>query len=683
MAKLRIRIILILMIMAVGVGVAIALDAPHNEDNGPPYGPIDCFDCHMDFSGQLPTPGPSLTRFETIELLCGYCHYPAGPGIGVETHQGQTCTVCHNPHIQEQKNVYGSTYEKLIKTQVETPNSGRKIVKFMGVEGPVEDIDSPADFADGDSTYDGICEVCHTATAYHRNDASEDHTHNAGKNCTWCHKHDNGFLAGHGDVGSSCGACHFVNGEPIWASSACFDCHGFSHVTHTESSKAPLKLLFSIGSEHQTDLDSENISAGLRQEFENNGCPLSQNATVLVQKQGSGWRIDDSDNEQTYIIRKEGSELDIYSLGMNKCHDCHLGLNPAVFVDGEELEYTNLCDDCHSPGGGYDGVDAASLIGAKNNWDSGVYSANDLLVPGKEQWCVGCHDDEPAEIAQLTAPDVSLFWIAGHGRGDTGLCTDCHDTTVAHIDGDARTYAFDSAYYAPGESGVAYAAGYRLRYIGDEVPLMIPVNYGITFSYSAQTMKDNAFRLCFSCHDSLKILDDTPGDGIDSNFKASLPNPPRDYSYAWGSGADVNEHVSHIMNYIGPFADSDWDTGTTGPGGSNGNDTLMSCSSCHNVHGALDETGGFTNEAMIRDGGLAGRSGYGFSYVIEDTGSGGYPQVTSTGATQATSVGAIFRNNTDNMCGGSMCHGDPAPPPGSSYDASGSGWGTYLEYYRP
>ena len=84
---------------------------------------------------------------------------------------------------------------------------------------------------------------------------------------------------------------------------------------------------------------------------------------------------------------------------------------------------------------------------------------------------------------------------------------------------------------------------------------------------------------------------------------------------------------------------------------------------------------------MIRDGTLAGRTGYGFSYVIEDI--AGYPIVTSTGATQSNSIGAIFRNNTNNMCAGSMCHGNPTPPSGSSYNALGSSWGTYLEYFRP
>jgi hypothetical protein len=79
---------------------------------------------------------------------------------------------------------------------------------------------------------------------------------------------------------------------------------------------------------------------------------------------------------------------------------------------------------------------------------------------------------------------------------------------------------------------------------------------------------------------------------------------------------------------------------------------------------------------MIRDGSLVGRTGYGFSYVIEDIGNGGYPMVTSTGATQSTSVGAIFRNNTADMCFG--CHGSPSPPAASSYDATIG----YLEYYR-
>ncbi|MCP4540737.1 MAG: hypothetical protein GY832_26665, partial [Chloroflexi bacterium] len=364
---------------------------------------------------------------------------------------------------------------------------------------------------------------------------------------------------------------------------------------------------------------------------------------------------------------------------------CHASLSEGVhdngaasFVSGIDtsgdgnidLSETDVCDTCHSPGGPFDGV-----AEGKANWSA-----------GESVSCEGCHDTGASIIHGVSAPPVGGdnttwgYYATGHGRSGAVPCASCHDVTTAHVDGVARTYAFDSAYYSPVESGVAYAAGYRLKDVNGEVPLMIPANYGTTFSYDAGLMRDTAFRLCFDCHDSSKVLDNTPGNGIDSNFKASLPNPPRNFSYAWGSGADVNEHVAHILNYVGVFADSDWDAGTTGTDGSDGHDSLVACSSCHNVHGAIGAEGS-SNEVMVRDGNLAGRTGYEFSYVVEDVGVGGYPWVTSTGATRATSVGAIFRNNTADMCV-SFCHGDPAPPPGSSYDATDIGWGTYLEYYR-
>jgi hypothetical protein len=371
------------------------------------------------------------------------------------------------------------------------------------------------------------------------------------------------------------------------------------------------------------------------------------------------------------------------------CSDCHNTSSYPDFADGTTtLAATTVCDSCHSQNGAFDGVDTdipTGSIGAKDNWSDGVYQVDGTLTIGKEKWCAGCHDDVPANSkadgSGIYAPNIAGdnitfgFYLNGH---KSSPCTDCHDMTQPHIDGEARTYEFDSAYYDPAQSGVAYAVGYRLKYIGDgdgEVPLMIPANFSITFNNIGQTNKDNAFRLCFNCHNSSEILDDDPlGGPFDTNFEASLPNPPRDYSLVYGN----NDHVTHIMQYTAQAWDSDWDTGTTGTGGSDGRDSLTACSSCHNVHGAAG-TEGSTNEPMIRDGSLAGRAGYGFSYVIEDVSAGGYPMVTSTGATQSTSVGAIFRNCTANntMCFG--CHELP-PPAASSYNAE---TGAYLEYYRP
>ena len=364
------------------------------------------------------------------------------------------------------------------------------------------------------------------------------------------------------------------------------------------------------------------------------------------------------------------------------CEDCHV-VNEETVFEVDRMLQLEICNTCHSPDGAFNGLDDPEF-GAVNNWDGGVYQSDgNTLKSGKEQWCVTCHDDGASLCDGVSAPDVGIFYMTGHGRPGAGIeCLSCHDVTRTHIDGQARTYAFDSPSYDPGLSGVTYASGYRLRYVGQDVPLMIPADVTITFDCTSQAIKDNAFKLCFNCHDSYKLFDNTPGDGLDTNFKPSLPDPPLGYSYAYGSEWD-NNHRAHLLSFAGPYWDSDWHTGTIGGTGADGRDSMITCSACHNVHGATGVEEGWTNEAMIRDGDLVGRTGYGFSYVVEDVANGGYPMVTSTGATQSNSVGAVFRNNTANMCGGSYCHDSPTSPPGSSYDATGIGWGTYLEYYRP
>ena len=406
----------------------------------------------------------------------------------------------------------------------------------------------------------------------------------------------------------------------------------------------------------------------------------------------------------THFFEAKGPGLPADETG---CYICHGENICQKFADGNPFATTTVCNSCHSPNGAYNGVDSTGdSVGAKDNWQDGVYEADGTLSSGKDRWCVGCHDDLPANSeadgSGVDAPKVGGddatygFYATGHGRdviplgrsmgGDwvndeTGRieCQHCHDASVTHIDGEARTYAFNSAYCDPLQSGEAYAEGYRLRYVDGEVPLMIPANYNTTFGYNAMVMRDTAFRLCFNCHSKSWVLDDVPADGLNTAFKASLPNPPRNYSYAWGGADDEhNEHVIHIMMYTMEGWDSDWDMDTDGGGPGDGTDSMRTCSSCHNVHGAAGALGS-TNESMIRDGSLSGRTGYGFSYVIEDA--AGYPWVTSDSATRAISVGAIMRNGASDMCYGA-CHGF-ATTQEDPYDATGSAYGTILEWYRP
>ncbi|RME27241.1 MAG: hypothetical protein D6806_04925, partial [Deltaproteobacteria bacterium] len=185
---------------------AFALDPPHDTSNLPQV----CDTCHISHNSYGTILNPSVG--DTIENLCKSCHFTGGPGRAAETHActpgpdcdfsfSMTCTRCHDPHTQWQNVVYGSTYGKFLRDVITTPSSGDRTVILLGPEGPKS-------FADGDSTIDGVCEVCHTQTHYHRNDGSYPSQHLLSEvtYCTNCHDHANGFIAQ-----GECTACHDQN----------------------------------------------------------------------------------------------------------------------------------------------------------------------------------------------------------------------------------------------------------------------------------------------------------------------------------------------------------------------------------------------------------------------------------------------------------------------------------------
>ena len=81
-----------------------------------------------------------------------------------------------------------------------------------------------------------------------------------------------------------------------------------------------------------------------------------------------------------------------------------------MFTDFADYANTTTCDTCHSPGGAFDGVDDPN-IGAKPNWSAGasslVFDGSGNLQPGKEAWCVGCHDNVPSVINGVIAPNIA------------------------------------------------------------------------------------------------------------------------------------------------------------------------------------------------------------------------------------------------------------------------------------
>jgi predicted outer membrane repeat protein len=266
------------------------------------------------------------------------------------------------------------------------------------------------------------------------------------------------------------------------------------------------------------------------------------------------------------------------------CSECHDTNNYPYFKSGTDsngdgkysLSETDVCNTCHSPGGSYNGVNSVNgSIGAKDNWDSGVYETTSTLQAGKEKWCAGCHDESPANSKSdgtgVNAPNVIGdedgpypygvgwgFYKTGHGlekgkypasEGPAANleCIDCHDLTKTHIDHDHRTYAASSN---------NYQAGYRLKSVNGQAPLVIPR------SDTDSNINTTDFNLCFQCHDQNLYINS-------SNFRTNFRDDPESRNDHW-------YHLQASGGWLNKW-DSDWD-GTA--------DSEPSCPACHNVHGS-------------------------------------------------------------------------------------------------
>jgi hypothetical protein len=343
------------------------------------------------------------------------------------TVNGNLTTECSNDYFNS--TTFAVMYGQYIKDAIDVGGVNKTVKVF--------DQTGANSFADGDTTYDGVCEVCHTQTKYHRNNGT-DARHFATSRCTPCHKHMNGLR--------NSGA------------------EGPSHSTHVDDDKGP------------------------------------------------------------HI----------------ECTDCHDNYDYPRFKDGKNLSETTVCDNCHSPGGSFDGVGYydpndpdfetnypnSVAYGAKYNWKNGIYSGDSIKI-GKEKWCAGCHDESPANSkadgSGINAPNVIGretestpygtgygFYKTGHGLpkyenypasgvpGAGANCTDCHDVTKSHIDHEHRTYkaSLDN-----------YQEGYRLASVNGGPPMDIPRNptgWDNCNWYFLEQWQD--FALCYKCHDRKKVF---------------------------------------------------------------------------------------------------------------------------------------------------------------------------------
>jgi hypothetical protein len=318
-------------LMSWGAGFAAKHKIPNRDIHQNTEGTTinTCLECHFSSDSSKTH---SKMRSKTYSLTAagtesdGYASY----------HNGFDCTDCHDMHGGGNCGDYQNLRFIFCEIDIDLDPfiTDLRPVIFtcdFSAENPCDPYGTNS-YADGDTNYDGVCEVCHTQTRHHRNDGSqEDDGHYAGTDCIVCHSHSDAFSHG---GGAGCDACHGHDEGYEYAPGQFSEGAGSvqSHSTHTEN-------------------DSDDLK-------------------------GPFIPCDACHDTANYPYFKSGTDGD----------------GNGVF----DLSETDVCDTCHSPLGAFDGVNDPA-IGVKTNWADGIYKADGVtLKSGKEKWCAGCHDNEPA-----------------------------------------------------------------------------------------------------------------------------------------------------------------------------------------------------------------------------------------------------------------------------------------------
>ncbi len=370
-----------------------------------------------------------------LTAFCGNCH--ANTGDFRHPSDGRiTCNSCHDVHAPLRGNL------ALIRQSVLNPTGrGTTKVVFTARSGV-------GSFDDGDpAANDGVCQVCHTGTVFHRYDGSGI-AHFAGADCASCHSHADGFISGAG----SCIACHSTpQGTRLAVVAA--DGGGGHHLDEAVLSDDDC-LVCHDTSAHQEGVvrvwsDPTNPTAAL---------PLTGEAAELVSF------CDACHSALTHpTIHTVGADWEPVCTECHELHDpqnANLALvrdvihnqtlsadRPVVFTartgggsfdDGDPAANDGVCQVCHTGTvfHRYDGSGIAHFAGADC---ASCHAHADGFISAAGS-CIACHSTPQGTRLAVVAADGG----GGHHLDEAVLsdddCLVCHDTS-AHQEGVVRVWS--------------------------------------------------------------------------------------------------------------------------------------------------------------------------------------------------------------------------------------------------
>ncbi len=367
-------------------------------------GRIVCITCHTGHgaaacgAGEVGEPGNQL-RKAADETHCRACHTDHAKHHAEGVWQ-PTCTDCHDMHSPSDENT------ALIAREI-----GGTAVTFLGGSGghflPSHYIQSVA----GPPTYDGLCETCHTTTAFHRNGPEGNHTHYADRPCKQCHLHGAGFRP----EGAQCTVCHALPPQGIDAPD-----RAGSHQAHITAVSGPMIS------------DCQTCHASQLADTHDNGAV----SFMSGQDANADGHIDLAETDVCDACHGAGGPFD----GVNEpIVGAKANWSTGVY-DGPALrtDKSGWCLGCHDAGAAVvHGVEAPDVAGDGETWGYNVVAHGRSHV-----LCTDCHDPTVAHTDGVANTFSLRFPLAAGGT-------------------------------TPGDKE-AYNDGYRLRRIDGELALEVP-----------------------------------------------------------------------------------------------------------------------------------------------------------------------------------------------------------------